>query len=232
MRMMKLMAVPASSLLAGLLLAPCVRVAGQKPAPAPAPTRVRAKLDGFDLSSKSGKSANQIGGASRDLGTPRLYAPSVGKAYSLTPTFYWATADGAQKVTFRLSTLNGVTLYEVGVTGGHLVYPADAPALMPGTTYRWTVIPENDILGGAPVPASVMIVGGDERAAIDKGLAAGADRASVFVDHRIWYDAIANYTAVLDQTPDDQAARKGRASVYDQLAVTQSLADADWQRVQ
>lgn len=232
MKMMKPIAVPACFLLAGLLLSPYLRAVSQKPAPAPAPTRVRAKLDGFDLSSKSGKSANQIGGASRDLGTPRLYAPGAGKAYSLTPTFNWATADGAQKVTFRLSSLNGVTLYEVGVTGGHLVYPAEAPALMPGTTYRWTVIPENDMLGGAPEPASIMIVGGDERAAIDMELKTTADRASVFVDHRIWYDAIANYTATLDQTPGDEAARKGRASIYDQLSVTQPLADADWQKVQ
>jgi hypothetical protein len=231
MKIAKPIAVSASLLMAGLLLAPCLHAVSQKPAPTPAPTRVRAKLDGFELSSKSGKSANQIGGASRDLGTPRLYAPNAGKAYSLLPTFYWATSDGAQKVTFRLSTLNGVKLYEVGLTGGHLVYPADATALTPGMTYRWTVIPEDDMLGGAPVPASITIVGGDERAAIDQELKSGSDHATVFVNHRVWYDAVAGYTATLDLTPGDQVARKGRATIYDQLPVTQPLADADWQMV-
>jgi hypothetical protein len=229
MKIAKPFAVPASLLLAGLMLVPHLHAVSQTPAHAP--TRVRVKLDGFDLSPKSGKSANQIGGASRDLGTPRLYAPNAGKAYSLTPTFYWATSDTAQKVTFRLSTLNGVTLYEAGLTGGHLIYPADAPALTPGTTYRWTVVPENDMLGGPPAPASVIIVGGDERAAIDQELKSVSDPATVFINHRIWYDAIADYTTTLDQTPGDQAARKGRATLYDQLPVTQPLADADWQMV-
>jgi hypothetical protein len=36
---------------------------------------------------------------------------------------------------------------------------------------------------------------------------------------------------MLDQAPNDQAARKGRATVYDQLPVTQPLADVDWQKV-
>lgn len=231
MKIAKPITVSASLLLAGLLLAPCLHAVSQKTTPATTPTRVRAKLDGFDLSSKSGKSANQIGGASRDLGTPRLYAPNAGKAYSLTPTFYWATSDGAQKVTFRLSALNGVTLYEAGLTGGHLIYPSDAPALTPGTTYRWTVVPENDMLGGPPTPASVIIVGGDERAAIDQELKSASNPATVFVNHRIWYDSIAGYTSALDQNPGDQAARKGRATVYDQLSVTQPLADTDWQMV-
>lgn len=224
-------AIPANLLLAALLLGPCLYAIGQKTAPAPPPTRIRAKLDGFDLSAKSGKSANQIGGASRDLGTPHLYAPADGKAYSLTPEFFWGTSDATQKVTFRLSTLNGVTLYQVALNGAHLIYPADAPPLAPGTTYRWTVIPENDLLGGSPAAVSVVIVGGTERSAIDQELKSAPDPATVFVNHRIWYDAVAAYTSALDQSPNDQAARKGRATVYDQLPVTQPLADADWQKV-
>ena len=84
------------------------------------PTRVRAKLDGFDLSPQSGKSANQIGGASRDLGSPRLYAPHAGKAFSVMPVFYWGTAEAGQKVTFRLTSLNGQTMYEVTTKDNHL----------------------------------------------------------------------------------------------------------------
>jgi hypothetical protein len=87
------------------------------------------------------------------------------------------------------------------------------------------------MLGGPPSPVSVTIVGGNERSAIDQELKSASDRATVFVNHRIWYDAIADYTTTLDQTPGDQAARKGRATVYDQLPVTQPLADSDWQMI-
>jgi len=196
------------------------------------PTRVRAKLDGFDLSPQSGKSANQIGGASRDLGSPRLYAPHAGKAFSVMPVFYWGTADSGQKVIFRLTSLNGQTMYEVETTDNHLAYPHDATSLTVGSTYRWTVIPENDMMGGPPAPALITIVSGDERAAIETELGKNPDATnSIFVNHRIWYDAIAGYTSVLDAQPGNQDALKGRAAVFDQLPVTQDLADADWAQV-
>jgi len=219
-----------------MLLMGSMSLAGQsKPATqtAPAkPTRVRAKLDGFDLSPQSGKSANQIGGASRDLGSPRLYAPHAGKAFSVLPVFYWGTAEAGQKVTFRLTSLNGQTMYEVTTTDNHLAYPHDAMSLTVGSTYRWTVIPENDMMGGPPAPALITIVSGDDRSAIETELGKNPDAAnSIFVNHRIWYDAVAGYTSVLEAQPGNQDALKALAAIYDQLPVTQDLADADWSQV-
>jgi hypothetical protein len=220
-----------ASMLAVSALLPAQTKPPAQAAPA-RPTRVRAKLDGFDLSPQSGKSANQIGGASRDLGSPRLYAPHAGKAFSVMPVFYWGTADAAQKVIFRLTSLNGQTVYEVETTDDHLAYPRDAASLTVGSTYRWTVIPENDMMGGPPAPALITIVSGDERAAIENELGKDPDAAnSIFVNHRIWYDAVAGYTSVLAAQPGNQDALKGRAAIYDQLAVTQDLADADWSQV-
>jgi len=224
-----------SAVLAAMLVGSALLPAQTKPpaqaAPAK-PTRVRAKLDGFDLSPQSGKSANQIGGASRDLGSPRLYAPHAGKAFSVMPVFYWGTAEAGQKVTFRLTSLNGQTMYEVETTENHLAYPHDAASLTVGSTYRWTVIPENDMMGGPPAPALITIVSGDERAAIETELGKNPDAAnSIFVNHRIWYDAVAGFTSVLEAQPGNQDALKGRAAVYDQLPVTQDLADADWSQV-
>ncbi len=214
-----------------LLVALFAACAVQAQTPTPHPVRVRAKLSGFDLSNKSGKSANQIGGASRDLGTPHLYAPGSAKAYSLTPTFYWSAPDGAAKVTFRISTINGIEVYETTTAATHLTYPADAPALKPGMTYRWTILPENDMLGGAPAPVTFMVVDGDERAAIQSALATATDPASVFVQHRIWYDAVVAYNNVLDKDPGNQAALLGRATLYNSVSATESLADADWKLV-
>ena len=199
--------------------------------PTPHPVRVHAKLSGFDLSAKSGKSAKQIGGASRDLGTPRIYAPASGKAYSLTPTFFWSAPDGATKVTFRLSTINGIEMYEATTSATSLTYPADAPALKPGNTYRWTIIPENDMLGGAPAPVTFVIVDGAERTAIQSALASTTDPASVYVQHRVWYDAVVAYNAVLAKDPANQTALLGRATLYNSVSATESLADADWKLI-
>jgi hypothetical protein len=195
------------------------------------PARVRTKLDGFELSPQSGKSANQVGGASRDLGTPRLFAPNSGKAYSTHPVFYWGTADSGEKVTFRLRSVNGQVIYETATTSDHLGYPADAPALTPGNNYTWTIVPENDMLGGAPQPVTVSIVGGSERDAIDEALKTSPGSADVFVQHRVWYDAVSSYANTLSHSPDDQHALAGRATLYDQLPVTHELADADWAMV-
>jgi hypothetical protein len=200
----------------------------------PPPTRVRAKLDGFELSPKSGKSANQVGGASRDLGSPKLFAPNLGKAFSTTPEFHWSAAEPNGKVTFRLSSEEGQTLYETTTTADSLRYPGDAPALLPGKTYQWTVVPENDVLGGAPKPVSFQIVGGAERDEIQTALkdapTPGA-AADVFVKHHIWLDAVQRYSDLIAKMPDDQDAHRMRAELYDALPVTKPLADADWRMV-
>jgi len=88
------------------------------------------------------------------------------------------------------------------------------------------------MLGGPPKPVLITIINGDERAAIETELGKNPAAANaIFVNHRIWYDAVAGFTAALAQNPDDQDALKGRASVYDQVPATEPLADADWSRV-
>jgi len=197
--------------------------------------RVRAKLDGFNIAPSSGKAPNQIGGASRDLGALTLYAPKGGKAYTLTPTFYWS-GDDKSEYTFKLSALTTQEspLYVKKVLGGKFTYPADAPALKPSETYIWSVQPENDLMGGL-AQASVLIVGGATRSAVESALAnakvtpgePSAAAAKIYVDHRLWFDAIAEYTALIEKHPEMTQYYKERAAVYDQLPETQELADED-----
>jgi hypothetical protein len=214
----------------GLLALPNLK-AQTPPANPQRPARVRAKMDGFDLSSQSGKAPNQTGGASRDVGgSPTLYAPQLGKAYSKQPTFYWSAGDGSQKVLFRLMSDKGATIFESTLTENHFTYPADAPALAPGSTYRWTVKPENGMTGGGPAPADFVVVGGSERAALDAALAGTSDavaKAKIFVDHRVWYDALSTYTDAIQAHPDRRDLVRDRAALYDQLPATQPLADRD-----
>ncbi len=210
---------------------------GQQSAPpAPKVVRVRAKLDGFNIAPTSGKAPNQIGGASRDLGALTLYAPQLGKAYTLTPTFYWSAADDKTEYTFKLSALSTQesVLYVKKVMGGKFTYPADAPELKPSETYVWSVQPENDLMGGL-AQASVLIVGGANRNSVTAALASAktspaepsAAAAKIYVDNRLWFDAIAEYSALIEKHPEMTQYYKERAAIYDQLPETQSLADED-----
>jgi hypothetical protein len=202
---------------------------------APRPVRVRAKLDGFDLTPKGASARpNQIGGASRGAFGMDLYAPSMGKAYSLTPSFYWSSDDAQAEFTFKVSQPGmGGSLYETKVVGNHFTYPANAPALQPGSTYVWTVAPTLDMMGG-PKSASIVIVGGGERdaitAALAKAQASGdpaAATAKVYTDMRLWFDAIASYSNLIDRYPNRAEFYQGRADLYDQLPATAKLADID-----
>ena len=206
---------------------------GSNTAPANKPSRVRTNLAGFDTS-QSGKSPNQIGGASRDIGTPKLYAPTSGKSFTANPVFHWSMPEANAKVTFRLSTGDGQTIYETNTQTDYLKYPGDAPSLAPGSKYQWTILPENDILGGPPAPVSFVILSGAEHEQILSELKAANDAtatAEVFVKHRVWYDAVQAYSDQLDRMPNDESARAARANLYDQLPVTKQLADADWKMV-
>ena len=209
------------------------------PPPPPAPPqppsgkRVHADLSGFDLSGAS-KSVNQFSGSSRGADSPVLLAPQSGKSFSTHPEFHWHMADPGQKILFKLSTLDGTPLWEAETADDHLKYPADAPALTPGSRYLWTIAPDKENLGGRSPPAIIVIIGGAEREKIEEELkAASGDsaQAQVFLDYRIWYDTIERYSSILALRPDDQMARMMRAEVYDQLPATKSLAEADWRMV-
>jgi hypothetical protein len=201
------------------------------------PMRVRTKLDGFDIEPKSGKAQNQIGGASRGIGGLTLYAPKMGKAYTLTPTFSWSADDDSTEYTFRLSVISAGQgpIFESKVTGGHFTYPADAPALVPGSTYVWQVTPSNDMLGGT-ASASILIVDGSERTAIEAALhgkpGMSAADAKVYTEKRLWYDALAAYTSLINAEPTKSEYLKARAELYDQLPQTQALADMDMNKAQ
>lgn len=202
------------------------------------PVRVRAKLDGFDLTPKNAapvRRPNQIGGVSRGLGTLVLYAPTMGKSYTLTPTFFWRSDDPKGEYTLRVSQpgMGADAVYEAKVVGDHFTYPADAPALKPGETYVWTVQPTVDMLGG-PASASLVIVGGSERGAVDAALAKAqaqpdpaAAAAKVYTDMRLWFDAVAAYSSLIERFPARSEFYQARADLYDQLPATSALADAD-----
>jgi hypothetical protein len=204
------------------------------------PRRAQAQLAGFDLAPDKA-SANQIGGASRTLGAGKLVlcAPHKGRVYSLQPSFWWQ-GDPSASYTFHIQDITGQYSWDRPVTGLSLPWPSDAPPLAAGGTYLWRVTPNSDLLGPAPPAAMIVVVADPDRSQLDaavsavpgSGVDAGIARAKIYFDHRLWYDTVMEYDALIAQYPGESRLYGLRGAVYDQLPVTQPLADADYSRAQ
>jgi hypothetical protein len=207
------------------------------PAAKPPMKHVHVHLEGFELDKKSAdQSGNtQTGGATRGAGpTVFLSAPHLAKLYTLTPTFYWTSGVKTKAFFFRLFDADGDVGYEAHIPGFSLQYPASAPALEPGKTYIWTVQAGLGLLGGGSIPVQFVVLSQAERAELEKELA-GADamkRAAIFTDRRLWYDAIGAYTELIAQHPDMPGLYEKRGDIYDQIAATQALAQADFEKAE
>jgi hypothetical protein len=194
---------------------------------------VHVHMEGFELDKKSASQAGntQVGGATRGTRPAVfLYAPHLAKLYTLTPTFCWTSAVRTKAFVFRLYDADGDVRYETRTPDFTLQYPASAAALEPGQTYVWNVSAGLGLLGGESLTAEFTVLSAEERAALGKELA-GADamkRAAIFTDKRLWYDAIHAYTELIAQHPDMMDLYEKRGNIYDQIAVTQELAQADF----
>jgi hypothetical protein len=51
--------------------------------------------------------------------------------------------------------------------------------------------------------------------------------AQIFVDHRLWYDAIAAYSQIISENRNYAGAYRERAQIYAQLPETEALANQD-----
>ena len=202
------------------------------------PRRVQAKLDGFELA-PSKASANQVGGASRGAGQKlALYAPHKAKVYTLRPTFSWRGDPGAV-YKLHIQDVMGTFAWDRDVTGTSLAYPSDAPPLSPGGPYLWKVVPVSNLLGPPPAAAMIVVVGEQDRAKLEAalgqipgtGFEADSARAKYLFDQRLWYDAVTAYSELIAKYPNQRSLYEMRGTLYDQLPETESLADADFARV-
>jgi Domain of Unknown Function (DUF928) len=182
-------------------------------------------LDGFELEPAAAGSPAHSGGA-----TVFLSAPNHARVYSLTPTLYWTSGVHTPAFVFRLFDMEGDVGYKTRIPGFSLRYPSDAPALEPGKTYVWNVLAGLGLQGGGSLPAKFTVLSPEERTALDKQLA-GADsmqRAAIFTDKRLWYDAIQAYTELIAQHPAMPELYEKRGDIFDQIPATQSLAQSDF----
>ena len=207
--------------------------------PASNAKRVRVNRQGFDLDPKStSQSGPQMGAGSRggERSTMELYAPNLGLSYTAQPLFQWKADSSNRSMTFKLFDQNDNEVYEADVTGQtSLTYPQDAPALKSGDTYRWTVESKGLGMLEPPPSAHLKVLSGTQRQQLQQELKAIAgdgkpqqiERAQLFADNGIWYDAVADYSKLITQYPNDAKLYQARGEIYNALPQTKTLAAQD-----
>lgn len=210
---------------------------GSADSQSPRPKRVRADLSGFDLAPKKTSKNAQIGGGTRGaMSKPVLYAPHRGKTYTTTPTFFWGNRGSENDFRLTIYDSDEKEFFHTKVHGKSFAYPADAPPFKPGETYSWTVRAASGLMAEPAESVEFVVLAPAERKSVENGLRkitgdsdeARVQRAEIFVDARIWYDAVEAYSALIAKNPSDAMLYRARATVYDQLVATQPLADQDY----
>jgi hypothetical protein len=199
---------------------------------APRRQHVVTKLSGFDLADATSMARQTtMAGASRGGTTLTPLAPRLGRVFGSKPTFYWIEADAS--ATVRVYNEDEEVVHEASAAGGRYVY--DGPALRAGRTYYWTV-ERAGVTGSRSDMVGLRMVDAAERTEIASALPAaepgGASahlaRAQLFVDRRLWYDALAAYHDAVAETPTSAPAHEGLAVLLGQLPQATALSDAEF----
>ncbi len=143
-------------------------------------------------------------------------SPCQTKVRDTHPTFAWTAEDPSLELRFVVYNESGVHWQSdiAGVTS--VSYPLDAPALVPGVSYSWT-LETSDPLVSPPLRTTASffeIIAKDDVASLEKGLASidakkpGATsyhlmRASLFFDRGLIADAITETQAAVASDPDN-----------------------------
>lgn len=128
-------------------------------------------------------------------GEPVLIAPRNGLlVMDARPTFVWHSVEGATGYRIQVRNLEGgITRYEVSDTTWAL--PTDAPKLLRGQTYAWTVAPSGS---GRPTREQrFLVLGGEERGEVAGALESLA--AAVYREVGLFYDASATLAFLDDE---------------------------------
>lgn len=198
---------------------------------------------GFEQYAGRDASTRLIGmGATRGSGVARKpVAPIEGIALDARPFFLWEPAPQSTSYKFTLyeGDVNSVPkariVFETDTKQPQLIYPADAPALVPGNLYSWRISAppfairdgsSGSVTDGVPVNIFVLI---DEDAApikqalADAGLASAKSsterlrQAQLLAEYGVWYDALRIARELFAENPKDEATAKFYNSLIAQL---------------
>ena len=212
-----------------------------KPEKKPASKRLIVNLTGFEmLKPVQLKSQASTLAATRGGLPPTALAPKLGKFYGASAMFAWKYPGQAEKFSLAITDDRGKAIFHADVNGSDFVYPSDGPHLEPGTVYSWSVqmISAQEISPPSS-PVEFVPVSDGERKEIEQTLAAaeskdayqsGLDRAKIFVEHRLWYDAIGAYSELISRYPERAELYEHRGMIYAQLKITRPLSEQDFAR--
>ena len=207
---------------------------------APKKRKLDADLSGFDTSdAKPDKKVSTMLGGSRATAVPSatLLAPKHAKFYGASALFSWTFAGHNEGYVFLLTDEDETQLLRSPTKDAHFLFDPGKVKLNPGDTYYWRVQVLPNTLASDPLEFTVVTA--EERAAIDKAIAAipsgdpyeaALSRARVFVDHRLWFDALGAYDELITKYPNRAELYEDRGTVYAQLPVTKAQSEADLAR--
>src|SRR5258706_9730362 len=199
--------------------------------------RVVIDLSGFDLlEAKKVEKQAVVAGATRGMPAPVALAPRLAGLYGSTPVFAWRYDGKVEKFEVVVRDDQDNEIFREATKEHVYTYPG-SPNLAAGRTYFWTVeITEPALLSSLSEPVGFVVVSDAQRDQIARslqghsgdGYEAAKARAQLMVDNRLWYDAVAAYSELIEKFPDRPELPEKRADVYAQLPVTQTLAKQDY----
>jgi hypothetical protein len=232
-----------SSFSTSLLAAAAVALAGAAYAggesASPAPFAYKAPLRGAP--------ATRVGGATRSANglvnlKLNVLAPSdTGYTVSENPTIYWYTSEpitfpveftviSTESIQDAAKPLLDVTRQPPIKKGFHALNLKEfGVALKPGVEYQWFVAVvrdkdqrASDIMAGGTIKR----IAGSESVAVRTKVqqASPAQRAAVYAEAGIWYDAIDQLSKEIDANPGNRQLRDQRAALLEQVGLRDAAA--------
>ncbi len=160
-------------------------------------------------------------------------SPCQTKVRDARPTFTWTAEDPSLELTFVVYNESGVHWQKTtsGVTS--VAYPADAPALVPGVSYSWT-LETADPMVSPPLRTTASffeIIAPTDVTALDKDLATidakkpsptsyHLMRASLYFDRGLVADAITETKAAVATDPDNASLHAILGRLYAETGQT------------
>jgi hypothetical protein len=174
--------------------------------------------------------------ATRSLARPPVVlTPRNGPVLPEALVFEWVGSPSA-RFTVRITGASDLLLERAGVVGARFLYPAGAPALRPGVTYRFEVVAPNQ----PPHTTTFEVVDAARAQAVhadlrelDRALGPGVSpsslavaRAAYLAEHGLFHDARLAVLAALARDPDEPTLHTLLGSFYTQTGLPQQAAQA------
>ncbi len=202
--------------------------------------RLEPDLSGFDLSDEKpeGKVVTMLGGSrAATIPSATLLAPGKAKFYGASAEFLWTFSGHKEGFVLLITDEDETQLVRQQLQDPRYRPSGAADKFKPGETYFWRVQVLPNALAGESF--AFVVVSSEERQAIEKAIAAipagdpyqsALARARLFTDHRLWFDALGVYDELIARYPHRSELYEDRGTIYAQLEVTKSLAEADFAR--